>query len=224
MNPSQGQIAFRPGGRCAARLPLASGQVGDAEHADVAGAPRLRRGPLDQVVNVLAFLAGQQAGLAAGGACAAHNGAPTSGSANILAAGSTCCGVTTDFSGNARTSPPIGAEEFVSSTVATPTASPGPGTYTSTQSVTLSTATPGATICYTTDGSTPTATSPGTCSHGTTYSTAISISSTTTLQAIGTLSGDTNSAIFNGVYTITSVAPPTGLKVQGVTMQGVILQ
>jgi hypothetical protein len=153
------------------------------------------------------------------------NGAPTSGSANILAAGSTCCGVTTDFLGNTRPSPPaIGAEEFISSTVATPTASPGPGTYTSTQSVTLSTATPGATICYTTDGSTPTATSPGTCSHGTTYSTAISISSTTTLQAIGTLSGDTNSAIFNGVYTITSVAPPTGLKVQGVTMQGVILQ
>ena len=48
-------------------------------------------------------------------------------------------------------------------TDATPTFSPGAGTYSSTQSVTISTVTSGATLCYTTDGTTPTATVPGTC-------------------------------------------------------------
>ena len=54
------------------RLPLRDGQVGHAEHADGAGAPRLRRGPLDQVVDILAFLIRQQAGRALRGAGAAQ--------------------------------------------------------------------------------------------------------------------------------------------------------
>ncbi len=52
------------------------------------------------------------------------------------------------------------------------------GAYGPAQSVTISTTTGGATIRYTTDGSTPSATA------GTMYSTPVSISATTTLNAI----------------------------------------
>lgn len=85
---------------------------------------------------------------------------------------------------------------------ATPTASPPAGAYTSAQTVTLSDTTSGATICYTTDGSIPAATTPGTCSHGTTYSSPVTVSTTMTIQAIGTLAGGTNSTVLTSLYTI----------------------
>ena len=56
-----------------------------------------------------------------------------------------------------------------------PAFSPAAGTYTSAQTVTLSTTTSGASIRYTTDGSTPTETA------GTLYSAPITVSSTTTI-------------------------------------------
>lgn len=142
------------------------------------------------------------------------NVTPVSAS-NVLGIGITKSGVTVDLNGVTRPNPPsIGALEFSSgSTVATPTASPVAGTYATTQTVSLSTATGGATICYTIDGSTPAAATAGTCSHGTTYSTAITIATTTTINALGTLSGATNSGIFTGLYTITPlVAAPSFLK------------
>jgi hypothetical protein len=88
--------------------------------------------------------------------------------------------------------------------VATPTDSPGAGSYSSTQSVTLTTSTSGATICYTTDGSSPVATTPGTCdgSPTQTYSGAISVAATTTIKAIGTKSALTNSSVLSSTYTI----------------------
>ena len=85
---------------------------------------------------------------------------------------------------------------------ATPTASPPAGAYTGAQTVTLSDTTSGATICYTTDKSIPTATTPGTCSHGTVYSSPIAVSTTTTIMAIGTLAGGTNSLVLTSLYTI----------------------
>jgi hypothetical protein len=85
-------------------------------------------------------------------------------------------------------------------TVAKPTASPAAGTYTSTQSVTLSTTTAEASIYYTTDGSTPT-------SDSTLYSSPISIEKTTTLQAIAIKDGMDNSSIFTAVYTFFAVMP-----------------
>lgn len=102
-------------------------------------------------------------------------------------------------------------------TVATPTFSPVAGTYGSTQSVTISTATGGATLCYTIDGSTPTANGGGTCTHGTTYSTAVSVSSSLTLKAVGSLSGDSDSSVGSAAYTITppTVATPTFSPVAG---------
>ena len=84
----------------------------------------------------------------------------------------------------------------------TPTFSPSAGVYASGQSVAISTGTSGATLCYTTDGSTPTALVPGTCSHGTTYSTAVSVGSSLTLKAIATKVLTNNSPVGSAVYTI----------------------
>ncbi len=93
-----------------------------------------------------------------------------------------------------------------STTVATPTFSPAAGTYTSAQTVTISDGTSGATIYYTTNGSTPTTSS-------TVYSGSIPVSSTTTIEALGVLSGDTNSSVASATYTISistpAVATPT---------------
>jgi N-acetylneuraminic acid mutarotase len=88
---------------------------------------------------------------------------------------------------------------------ATPTFSVPGGTYSSTQSVTISDTTPNATIYYTTDGTTPTANS-------TVYSgTAITVASTATIEAIATSSGYTQSAVATAAYTINlpAVAAPT---------------
>ena len=91
-------------------------------------------------------------------------------------------------------------------TVATPTFTPGPGTYNAAQTVSISTATAGATIVYTVDGSTPTASS-------TRYTGPISVPTARTLKALATKTGMANSAVATGAYTITivtgTVATPT---------------
>lgn len=141
------------------------------------------------------------------------------GGSPLIGAGTTIAGLTTDYYATVRPSPPaLGGVEPAGGTpvVATPTASPVAGTYSSTQSVTLSTVTGGATICYTTNGTTPGAAVAGTCDGGsTTYTGTITVATTTTIKAIGTLSGDTNSGVFSGLYTITppTVATPTGSPV-----------
>ena len=81
-----------------------------------------------------------------------------------------------------------------SSTV-TPTFSPAAGTYTSTQSMSLSDSTAGATIYYTADGSTPTTSS-------TTYNGPITVSTSETIHAIATASGFTTSTVGSAAYTI----------------------
>ena len=85
--------------------------------------------------------------------------------------------------------------------VATPSFSPGPGNFTTAQTVTISTTTSGATIRYTTDGSTPSET------NGTIYSSAINITSPTTLKAIAYKSGVADSSVQFGIYSIQCIAP-----------------
>jgi uncharacterized repeat protein (TIGR03803 family) len=85
--------------------------------------------------------------------------------------------------------------------VAAPSFSPVAGTYTSAQTVTITTNTSGASIRYTTDGSAPTET------NGTLYSGPVSISSTATLMAIAYKSALIDSSVTSGTYTINIPAP-----------------
>ncbi|WP_329054473.1 chitobiase/beta-hexosaminidase C-terminal domain-containing protein [Amycolatopsis sp. NBC_01488] len=88
-------------------------------------------------------------------------------------------------------------------TVAAPTFSPPGGTYSTAQTVTISSATAGATIRYTVDGSTPTASSA-------LYSGPISVPNSRTVNAIALKSGSTNSAVSSASYTIgTQAGCPT---------------
>jgi hypothetical protein len=102
------------------------------------------------------------------------------------------------------------ASYTIPTAVATPTFSPAAGTYTTTRTVTISTSTSGASIRYTTDGSTPSETA------GTLYSSAISVSATTTIKAIAYASGYTDSQVASATYTIQPiVATPTFTPVSG---------
>ena len=86
----------------------------------------------------------------------------------------------------------------VTPTCATPTFSPAAGTYTSAQNVTISTTTDAATIYYTTDGNDPT-------TNSSVYSSAISVSETTTIKAMAVKSEMTNSSVASATYTIVNL-------------------
>jgi len=99
---------------------------------------------------------------------------------------------------------------------ATPAFSPVGGTYSSAQTVTITSTTSGASFAYTTDGSTPTE-SGGTVTHGVLYSSAVPMSVTTTLKALAFKTGMTDSTVFSGLYTINlpQAAAPTFSPVAG---------
>jgi hypothetical protein len=94
--------------------------------------------------------------------------------------------------------------------VDTPVYDNGTATYNNDVSVVITVASPAdSVICYTTNGDTPAATTPGTCSTGTTYSGAVSITATgTVLKAIGTKAGYANSSVQSATYTL-QVANPS---------------
>jgi hypothetical protein len=98
--------------------------------------------------------------------------------------------------GGSSASPPIVAP-------AAPSISPGTGTYTGTQQVTMSDATPGTTIYYTIDGTVPTASS-------TAYTKAISVGVSSTVQAIAVLGG-ASSSVASSNLTINPAHPPAKL-------------
>jgi hypothetical protein len=86
---------------------------------------------------------------------------------------------------------------------AAPTFSPAAGTFSSAQTVTISTTTSGASIRYTTDLSTPTETT------GTLYTGPVTISSPVILKAIAYLSGDLNSPVTSGSFNVPINIKPT---------------
>jgi hypothetical protein len=85
-----------------------------------------------------------------------------------------------------------------------PSASPAAGTYSSTQSVGLTTNDGTATMRYTTDGSTPT------CNNGTIYAGVISISSTHTVKSIACDVLGNGSSVSSNAYTISSGGSSSG--------------
>ncbi|MBI5018473.1 MAG: chitobiase/beta-hexosaminidase C-terminal domain-containing protein [Deltaproteobacteria bacterium] len=93
----------------------------------------------------------------------------------------------------------------IAGTVAAPTFSVATGTYTTAQTVAISTTTPGATIRYTTDGTTPTSTT------GTVYTGAISVVSSETVKAIAYLSGWTDSSVTQVDLTLRVAAPSSSV-------------
>ena len=107
----------------------------------------------------------------------------------------------------------------ISTQTAPPSFSPAPGTYASTQSISISD--PGATIYYTIDGSTP--------NHNSTqFAAPIVVSATTTINAIASTPGFTDSPMSSGIFTInpnatTSInfglgfSNPTGMQFNGST-------
>ncbi len=94
--------------------------------------------------------------------------------------------------------------------VATPSFNPPAGSYSGTQSVSISSNTAGAVIHYTTDGSSPTTASP-------VYAGTITLAASGTLRAMGSKSGLSDSAVASAVYTI---APMSGDFAQGVSESG----
>jgi streptogramin lyase len=110
--------------------------------------------------------------------------------------------------GDAQAVPVSGTETQPGFPLATPTFTPTPGPYTSTQTVLISEATEGAAIYYTTDGTAPVVGASDT----TLYTSAgVSVSSSETIEAIAVLAGYINSAVATGAYTINSptAATPT---------------
>ena len=92
---------------------------------------------------------------------------------------------------------PVAAATYTigSSALATPTFSLAGGTYTSSQTVSISDASSGVTIYYTTNGTAPSASS-------TKYASAITVSASETLEAIAIETGHTNSAVAVAAFTI----------------------
>ena len=100
----------------------------------------------------------------------------------------------------------------VPAAVEAPVITPAGGSYTETQSVTITCATAGAAIHYTHTGEEPTSSSA-------VYSTPLNISADTTIKAIAIKSGMTDSAVTSAVFTV-NIAPPPAVEAPVITPAG----
>jgi len=91
----------------------------------------------------------------------------------------------------------VSSAPYAAALAATPVLSPGPGSYTGPQTVTLTSSTPGAAIYYTTNGTTPTRLCPSVASGST-----ITVTASGTVKAMTTAAGYTDSALAAAAYTI----------------------
>jgi Chitobiase/beta-hexosaminidase C-terminal domain len=123
-----------------------------------------------------------------------YTAAVTVASSGTLKATATASGYTTSAVGTASYTIDPAATQ-----AATPVITPGTGSYTSAQPVTITCSTPGSTIHYTTDGTTPTTGS-------TTYTGAFQVSTTTTVKAIATATGHAASPMATAILTINTSA------------------
>ncbi len=106
-------------------------------------------------------------------------------------------------------------------TASTPTFSPPGSTYTSVQSVTLSTSSAGAIICYNTTGAPATNGTTG-CTTGTLYSGAITVSTSETIYAVAGGTGWLDSSIGTAVYTINIPSAPASTLSGNISATGKI--
>jgi uncharacterized repeat protein (TIGR03803 family) len=120
------------------------------------------------------------------------------------------------FKSGQTDSPVTTAAYTILSPVATPAFSPAAGTYTSAQTVTISSATSGASIAYTTDGSPPMENN-GTVTHGTLLASggSVALGGSVTLNAIAFESGLADSTTATATYSI-QAALPTFSPVAGI--------
>jgi hypothetical protein len=115
-------------------------------------------------------------------------------------------------------SPVASGAYLIAPPAAAPTFQPAPGTYSTAQSVTLSSTTPGFSIYYTTNGTTPTVNS-------TPYTGVITVGSSMTIEAIAVASGYLASPVASAAYVIntgtTTEVPLTGsVDVDGIVANG----
>ena len=95
--------------------------------------------------------------------------------------------------------------------VRNPAFSPGAGSYSGAQTVSISSPTTGSTIYYTTNGNLPNLTVPNTFTR--VYSSPLVVSTTTTIKAIAIKAGLTNSDVVTGVFTITNPVFPAATPI-----------
>lgn len=145
----------------------------------------------------------------AGGSTRAYSGAITITGTTTINALATASGFTP--------SPVASATYTIQQQAAAPVFSPAGGTFSSAQSVTITSPTTGAIIYYTTNNTTPTTSS-------TQYTGAITVSTNTTIQAIAVASGFFNSNVSTAAYTINptvAVNFASGFTTTGLAFNGV---
>jgi hypothetical protein len=138
--------------------------------------------------------------------------------------GSTTAWVGLGESTNSPSGYPLNIDSFsytVLSPAATPTLSPSAGTYSATQSVTISDSSSGSIICYNTTGN-PSTNGVGGCANGTLYTGAISLPKGQTIYAVsgGGTSKYGDSTVVSGSYNIAGTASQPTFSVSSGAYQG----